>query len=727
MPSSPEAPRQDLFIAARQPLLEGRFAAAAELLQQHLQAQPADARAWGLLARCRRLLQQLPEGLAAAQRALELQPEFPAIWLERGLLERDTGAGATAIAWLRRCLAAQPGHTECRWELARALARPDPAEALQILLPLRAARPHEPEPALLEAWLRLNSGDDAGAQVLYDRLLEGGMVSVETLEGAYWARVHRDVDLAGRVALARRLVEQAPTAERWMNLSQDLNSQGDYAASRQLVEQVMVQWPDFLPARWARFQLPPWVAPPSMAEAERFRADWAAGLAAFEAVDFDPDPVRAQVWGCVGQCTAFFRHYLGDEVEQQRRYGRLLHRMMTALDADAVGAPRPLRRRRRRIGFCSAHFFEHTVSRLFVPLIEALDREQFELQVFSLRDRGDAWSQRLRACASVHGGEADWQLWAKRIRAAELDVLVYPEVGMNPTIQGLAALRLAPVQAVLWGHPVTTGLPNMDLYLSADALEPEDAQSHYSEQLVRLPGLGHGLRRQDLPTAIAPPAELIGGADIELLCAQTVFKLQPEQDAVFARILAALPQARLHMLADDRPPVQQFLRQRMAPALRAAGADPERQLVIHGFIKHPYYLGLAQGCRLNLDSIGWSGGMSALDLLAQGLPTVCLPGTSMRSQQTANLLRRLQLPQLIARDPDHYVELAVELAQDAGRCAELRRQLLASSECLFADPVTVDAWQRLLAEVERGADGELRVPSWPPATVVTTPGDADHG
>ena len=34
---------------------------------------------------------------------------------------------------------------------------------------------------------------------------------------------------------------------------------------------------------------------------------------------------------------------------------------------------------------------------------------------------------------------------------------------------------VAPVQAVSWGHPETSGLPTMDFYLSAQDLEPQDA------------------------------------------------------------------------------------------------------------------------------------------------------------------------------------------------------------------------------------------------------------
>ena len=61
---------------------------------------------------------------------------------------------------------------------------------------------------------------------------------------------------------------------------------------------------------------------------------------------------------------------------------------------------------------------------------------------------------------------------------------------MDPLMTQLAALRLAPIQCVTWGHPVTSGLPTVDYFLSSELMEPKDGQDHYSERLIRLPGIG---------------------------------------------------------------------------------------------------------------------------------------------------------------------------------------------------------------------------------------------
>ena len=148
-----------------------------------------------------------------------------------------------------------------------------------------------------------------------------------------------------------------------------------------------------------------------------------------------------QIAGCLGYCTAFYRHYLGDELTEPGRYGRLVYRMMAALDA---GIPlRALRTGRRRIGVVSPHLREHTVARLFVPLLESLDRERFELVVFSLDDRDDVWSRRLRAIARMQTGPAALPEWRRRIVAAAPVLLAAPVAAL-----ALALVAAAPVLAV---------------------------------------------------------------------------------------------------------------------------------------------------------------------------------------------------------------------------------------------------------------------------------------
>ena len=72
----------------------------------------------------------------------------------------------------------------------------------------------------------------------------------------------------------------------------------------------------------------------------------------------------------------------------------------------------------------------------------------------------------------------------------DLDILIYLDIGMNPKIQILSSLRLAPIQCNTWWHPVTSGFKYIDYFLSSELMENHNSQRHYTEKLINLPGLG---------------------------------------------------------------------------------------------------------------------------------------------------------------------------------------------------------------------------------------------
>ena len=116
---------------------------------------------------------------------------------------------------------------------------------------------------------------------------------------------------------------------------------------------------------------------------------------------------------------------------------------------------------------------------------------------------------------------------------------------MEPQTYYLAHARLAPVQCVTWGHPLTTGIETIDYFLSSADLEPPHADDHYTEKLVRLSHLTNYYYRPD-PPALTKSRSDFGFADEDhvYLCPQNLFKLHPENDVVFGEILRRDPRRR---------------------------------------------------------------------------------------------------------------------------------------------------------------------------------------
>ncbi len=722
--------RNALMESVRQHLLSNEVSRAIPLLEQVLEGAPGDAQAWGLLGRCLRLDGKPERAEPALRRSLELMPALRASQVELATLLRDTGRGPEAAALLEAVLAAEPHHFLALLELAAIDERGNPQRAAQNLLTAARMRPQDADlvhragialqrtgrldfaaeafaqvarlrPERIDAWLGqgqclLRMGQIEAAGDAFAQALRIDPDHIEAMLGRYDAQPPTLAGSEERLRLMRRVCQLAPSPQRFTDLAGVYGNLGRIGDCHAALEQALALDPDYGPARWQRFQLPPTPSPDTPAEADAFIARWRAELGYFEqraAVPRSADEPEPRLSRCPAYASAFLRHYLPDADADQPRYGRLLRALVTP---DHPDAPPPPPRERPRIAIVSAHLHWHTVSRLFVPLLARLDTGRMDIHLLSTGQLDPAWKATLEKTAiQIHWQPRPPPAWGTLLRALQPDVALYLDVGMEANTQWLAAQRIAPVQAAMWGHPVTTGLDSIDHYLSPDAMEPADAQTRYTERLVRLPGFGHGFA-PDAGHARHPAGDLPDDGPADLLCTQSVYKLMPEQDALFARILAAVPQARLHLLPHWQEDVRERLRQRMAPVMRAHGVDPESRIVMHPLLGFEDWLALAARCRLHLDSLHFSGGMTSFDLCAIGLPAITLPGPAMRSRQTAAMMQAMDLPGLVAADPDEYVAKAVALASDPARCRALATTIRERSARLWNPDGVAAALNRYL-------------------------------
>jgi CRISPR-associated protein Csy1 len=360
---------------------------------------------------------------------------------------------------------------------------------------------------------------------------------------------------------------------------------------------------------------------------------------------------------------------------------------------------RPVSGRRIRVGYLSHFLHNHAVSFYFRSWIERADRDAFEVFVYHLDPVTDAVSSTVaNTCEHYRPVGGSLSRVAQTVRDDALDVLVYPEIGMYPRHHWLAALRLAPIQCAAWGHPVTTGLSSIDYFLSADATEPPGAEAHYTERLVRLPGMGVCVQAPDRPPS-ATRAEFGLPEDRHVyLCAQSLFKVHPEMDEILAKVATRDPRALIVLFEDGRPHVDAAFRNRIEGVFAKHGLDPAFFLRIQRRFGYDEFLRFLTTADVILDTPHWSGGRTSFDVMACGLPVVTLAGSFSRGRQTAGMLRIAGLGDLIARDADDYVERAIRIGSDRERRERLGKALIASL------PIVCGG-----AEVIRGLESFFRV------------------
>lgn len=399
----------------------------------------------------------------------------------------------------------------------------------------------------------------------------------------------------------------------------------------------------------------------SEAEIDSLRRDYAAALDRFAASGaVIADPLRD-----LGQLPQFYLGYHGrDDRALQEKLASALLRATPSLGFTAAhcrpGHWHP--GKTLKIGVVSRHLYAHTIGKLTQGLIRGLGAAGMESYAFFLGARDDAMTRAIAAGVD-HARRLPSDLNRARalIAEAQLDVLFFPDIGMEPISYFLAFARLAPLQMVTWGHPVTTGLPNMDVFVSARDIEPAAAQTHYSERLVLLDRAALVYPR---PPVVAPlDRRRLGIAPDQplLVCPQSLFKLHPGFDPLIATVLRRLPRARL-VLIDTRAAWRRQLEQRFQTTM----ADVAPQVVFVPRLSEADFIGLCAAADCMLDVPHWAGGNTTLEALASGTPVVTLPGTFMRGRFTAGLLDRAGLDDLIAADAVAYADKVAQVV-DAAR------------------------------------------------------------
>jgi predicted O-linked N-acetylglucosamine transferase (SPINDLY family) len=279
---------------------------------------------------------------------------------------------------------------------------------------------------------------------------------------------------------------------------------------------------------------------------------------------------------------------------------------------------------------------------------------------------------------------------ARQIISDNLDVLVFTDIGMHAPATQLAGLRLAPVQCKGWGHPITTGLPTIDYYLSSDLMEPENAQDQYSEKLIRLPNLALAYSKPLLPEHPKTRRDFgIKDDAFIYLISQSLFKLLPQYDAIYPRIALKVPQARFIFISHSNAELTAKFKHRLAKAFSALQLDLNDYCIFVPWLNHPDFLSLNCASDVLLDTLDWSGGKTTLEGISCNLPVVTCPGKFMRGRHAYAMLTMMGLTDTIATSESNYIDIAVRLGLDKTYYGKIKKLVKENQTRLYDDKTCI--------------------------------------
>ncbi|HEX4270415.1 MAG TPA: hypothetical protein VHZ32_03480, partial [Rhizomicrobium sp.] len=236
---------------------------------------------------------------------------------------------------------------------------------------------------------------------------------------------------------------------------------------------------------------------------------------------------------------------------------------------------------------------------------------------------------------------------------------------------GILAHRPCPVQVNYLGYPGTIGAPWLDYIIGDAVVLPFSDQIFYSERIVHLP---HCYQANDARRAIAEigPSRREAGLPESgfVFCSfNAAWKITPGIFDIWMRLLQALPGSVLWLLEDNAA-----MPGNLRAAANAYGIDPSR-LVFAPRMTPAIHLARHRLADLFLDTLPYGAHTTASDALWAGLPLLTCRGRQFDGRVAASLLQTLGLPDLVTASLEDYEALALALARDPGRLADLRARL----------------------------------------------------
>ncbi len=603
----------------------GRLDDASVLYRSVLDRDPSEPNALHLLGAIALDRGDHPTAVKLVERALDRQPHFPEALATLSAAKWAARDREAAIAAISRALELEPRNGDNWIQLARLhVAAGDVDSAIECLDTARATNGDPDRITLVEAFLLRAQGHLEKAADQLEKLVD---------------RYGNDAELLTALGTNHFDLRHYSRAQRY--LQRAVNAEPGFSQAHALLGNCKIEQADIVGAMES-FHRSHNLAPFN----EAVYSSYLFYLA------FHPKVTAQQLF------------------EANRDWGRKVA-ASTAVFSHARPSHRP---KKLKIGYLSYEFGTHVTSYFFEPVISRHNPSRFDTVVYAGNRDSDATTERLRQFAGMWRdvGNLNPADIAGQIHSDGVDILAL--VSSYRARHRLAlAYKPAPVQVCYHNLVSTTGIAAIDYMITEDLTDPGSTMdAFYVEKLVKVTNRNCYLPPDNCPDVSPPPAETAG--HITFGTFNNIAKITPDIMVLWGRILANVPGARLlikNINASDDPADWQSLANRMA----GHGIPRDRVDFLAHIPGRADHLAAYNHVDIALDTFPCNGGTTSCDALWMGVPVVTLAGDTFMGRQGLNYLTKLDLPDLIARDGDGYVDAAVNLARDDKRRAALRRGL----------------------------------------------------
>lgn len=351
-----------------------------------------------------------------------------------------------------------------------------------------------------------------------------------------------------------------------------------------------------------------------------------------------------------------------------------------------------------KIGFASRYMHDHPVGRCYNNILFALhEHGGFDVTLFMLGNVVDKSIERMKqAGINVVGTHKKLETTQNIIASHELDILIFPDIGMEAMSYYLAMSKLAHYQCCLTGHPDTTGIDTLDYFISAGVYEPENGQDNYTETLLR----AHGI--DTVFTKFNPPEKWLTRADFDLpedkklyLVPMAIQKLHPDFDDILADILEQDNNALIILFEDfQRKSATEQLRKRIL------NKCDENRILFMQWQPLDSLISLLKISDAVLSTIYFGAGTTSQIAFSFGVPLVSWPDWHARSRMVHGYYKFMGIENPpSATSADDYVKVAMRIANDVDYRKNISQQILQKHDILYENDGYKKGFAKMMQDI----------------------------
>ncbi len=393
------------------------------------------------------------------------------------------------------------------------------------------------------------------------------------------------------------------------------------------------------------------------------------------------------------------------------------------------------KKRKKRICFITDSFAtDSSVLRDRIGIIGKLDRALFDIYIAGFVPAraykgilADVFIKKYKD-VYIHLG-SNLSTARKHLEALELDIVVYPDLGMKVLPTLLAFSRLAKIQITTWGHSETSGIDTVDYYISSQWFEsrwPNETHPHpqlhphshphshpqdgYTEKLILFKSLGtyyfsphtifidnNAALNQSHPYKFKTRGELGFSEGAHLYCClQTFYKMSPEFEMALSRILQ-LDRDGIILLSNGFPYCRSHL-SRLHKVIGDAGIGRVRWIPA---LDKTAFLNLVAICDVCLDPFPFGGCNTTFEAFDYNIPVITLPSDRLPGRFTLGLYRKMDMAdsECIVGSAEEYAQIASRIAINSKLRHKIQRNIEIGKSHIFQERESVDEWNKFLEEL----------------------------